>query len=96
MIHFSFNINNPFHTLSNTNVTNYIVKNWRLSKNKSFEFQLCRAGSIYNLFGIELDTRIKGRHHAGINFDLDLCGYVLILNLIDNRHWDFEHGTWDE
>ena len=96
MIQFSFNLRNPLFTNCNTNITNYIVKNWRITKNKNFEFQLCKAGSVYNLFGIELDTRFKRRHHAGFNFDLDLCGYVLILNLIDNRHWDFEHDTWDE
>lgn len=96
MIYFSFQIKNPIHSVCKSNITNYINKTWQLSKNKSFEFQLCRAGSAHNLFGIDLDARFIGRDHAGINFDLDLCGYVIILNLIDKRHWDFEHGVWQE
>lgn len=94
MIHLSFNISNPFHKSCNSNITNYIVKNFKVSKNKNFEFQICKAGSPYNLFGIELDTRFTGRDHGGINFDVDLCGYVLILNLVDHRHWNFEDGDW--
>ena len=96
MFHFNFAITNPFHTNCHANITNYIVKNWRINKNKSIEFQVCKAGSMYNVFSLELDTRFSKRDHAGINFDLDLCGYVLILNLVDNRHWDFEHDEWHE
>lgn len=96
MFHFNFAIKNPFHTNCHDNITNYLVKNYKINKNKNFEIQLCRAGSMCNLFSIEVDTRCSRRDHAGFNFDLDLCGYVVILNLIDRRHWDFEHDKWYE
>lgn len=94
MIYFNFNLSNPIHTKCNSNITNYIVKNYKVTKNKNLEFQLCKTGTLCNLFGVELDTRVTGRDHAGINFEINICGYVLLLNIIDKRHWNFEDGEW--
>ena len=96
MIYFNLDIRNPFSKPCNENIKTYFNKTWKLSENKSFEIQVCRAGSICTLLGIELDARLSRRDHAGINFYLDLCSYVVILNVYDKRHWDFEYDAWEE
>ena len=91
MITFSFTIKNPFaKDISNTY---NVYKTISLTKHKTFEFQFSRL-AFYNLFSFSLDLSFRGCDHAGPSLALDFFGWELVLKIYDNRHWDYDKGTW--
>ena len=32
--------------------------------------------------------------HAGLRVVIEICGYFIEAQIYDNRHWDYETGTW--
>jgi hypothetical protein len=69
-------------------------KNWKFSKHKVFEFQICRLAN-YEWFSIHLDLSWRGQSHAGPSFEMEFFGCQLISKIYDIRHWDYEKGTWE-
>lgn len=75
------------------NFKSFFVKNLKLTKNKSFEFQITRY--TLDLFLFELSLAWYGHDHAGPFFILSLFGYSLNIKIYDNRHWDYDTNTWE-
>jgi hypothetical protein len=90
MINLSFSINWPwFKNLDKQ--TDYIEKTWRLSKHKSLEVQLSKAGDT--LIGGAFRWNIRC-DHAGVLLDLSLFRHFFIINLYDNRHWNYDKDRY--
>lgn len=95
MINFSFNISWPwFKPTEPWQVdyqVDYIEKAWKLSKHKSLEVQLSKAG--YTLIGVTFnwDTHCD---HAGVRFDLRLFRHFFIIHFYDSRHWNDEENRY--
>jgi hypothetical protein len=70
---------------------NFAIK---LSKNKTFEFDLNYWNNQGTIFSINLRLSYKG-DHAGLNFDLTLFGLSLTLDIHDNRHWNYTNNRWE-
>jgi hypothetical protein len=87
MIHFNFNIRNPY-SQSFKN-----IKCWSgntLFKNKFWELEIYKSPDILVL-GIQITHR---ESHAGIRGEVGIFGYTIGYNFYDNRHWDTETNTW--
>ena len=87
MIHFSFNIRNPWsqefkHLWSRVYDTPH--------KNKFVELEVYKDSSIVSI-NFNATTR---QSHAGIDFEIGLLGYCFHFNLHDSRHWNYEEGRW--
>jgi hypothetical protein len=73
--------------------------NVRLTKNKSFEYQIElfeKADDMCgnSLFGYSLSWDHK-RDHAGIDFNFSVAKLVWFsVNIHDNRHWNTEKNRW--
>lgn len=65
-----------------------------LSENKTLEWQLARW-SNWNFFRHHLNWTRK-QDHAGIDWEFEILGLTLTLNLHDNRHWDYEKDGWEK
>jgi len=90
MINFSFNINWPWFK-SFGDQTDYIEKTWSLSKHKSLEIQLSKAGNT--LIGVAFGCNMRC-DHAGVMLDLSLFRHFLIINFYDNRHWNYDKNRY--
>jgi hypothetical protein len=64
----------------------------RISKNKTFEFQIMYY--FHYWFNIELNLIFSGKDHAGPSFEISFFGYILNISIHDNRHWDKEKNDW--
>jgi hypothetical protein len=95
MIRFNLAIYNPWPIAVAEMQQNYICKDWALTKNKRFEIQFTRWCRLDELFKFNLDAQLRGHDHAGINLEVGLCGFELMLNLYDYRHWDYDNETWE-
>lgn len=91
MINFSFNISWPWFKTPWALQKDYIEKTYRLSKHKSLEIQLSKAGN--SLIGLSVDWSIC-RDHAGLMIDLSLFRHFFIINFYDNRHWNHEKNRY--
>jgi hypothetical protein len=60
-------------------------------KHKYFEFQLMRDSEYLLNFNFNWKTKCD---HAGVNLELGLFGYELMLCVYDNRHWDDKTNDW--
>ena len=69
-------------------------RTFKLSEHKYFEIQAVKFDHQFTLLGFDLNASIWGRDHAGVNLEVALCNYTLILNLYDNRHWNYEENRW--
>lgn len=67
----------------------------RLSKNKTFEFDLNYWKNQGTIFSFNIRWSYKG-DHAGLNFDLTLFGLSLTLDIHDNRHWNYKENRWEK
>lgn len=92
MILFDFKILWPWS--KGNNFVNYCCKSWRLSKNKTFEIQLCRDG-INPLIEFRVNVSWRGRDHAGSRISLALLGLNLLTQVYDSRHWNYEENRWE-
>ena len=90
-MYFSFSISFPYKIQKDQ--IDYIEKTYVITKNKSLEIQLSKWGTGYTLFGISINPSWY-RSHSGLKIELELFNYSLIINFCDNRHWDYQKGTW--
>lgn len=88
MIYLGFTLSWPF---KNSSQKDYIEKSWKVSKNKTLEVQLSRAGNA--LIGFSVRTSMR-EDHAGLMFELEFLRHFFIVNLYDNRHWNDEKGRY--
>lgn len=91
MIYFDFSIRNPW--AKDADSVDYFVKEERLTENKSYCLQ-CSRMSPYNILKINIDLAWRGSDHAGLEFIFEIFGYALMLNIYDNRHWNYDTGRW--
>lgn len=71
-------------------------KDFKVSKNKSFEIQLSQfGGSSIDILGLEF-SYWPYQSHAGPELKFKFMSYWLSLHLYDNRHWDYKEGKWEE
>jgi hypothetical protein len=89
MINFSFDLSWPWSTWKNQ--TDYFTKTWRVSKNKSLEIQLSKAGKT--LLGVAFRWDIN-TDHAGVMLELNLFRHFFIINFYDNRHWNDDENRY--
>lgn len=88
MIYFNVNIRNPrwWNRFEN-------IKCWTGAtpvKHKYWEVQIAR---VCELFRIEFEWTVC-QDHAGVNLELALLGYGIMLTIYDNRHWDTKADNW--
>jgi hypothetical protein len=90
MIHFSFNITNPWSKRKLTSITSkHGSTPW---KHKFWEFDLTKSRSI---LGINL-TISHRQSHSRFEILLGLIGYDLIFSFYDDRHWDYDNERWEK
>lgn len=72
-------------------------KDWdcRLWGHKNFEIQLAQM-SAYSVFRLLFDLSWRGEDHAGPEFELDVLGFLFRMKVYDDRHWDWDKGTWEK
>jgi len=73
------------------------LKNIKLSKNKSIEFQL-DIGHEYGMasewFELNVGTRSK-QDHGGFHFNFIFMNiFALMIQFYDHRHWNYEANRW--
>jgi hypothetical protein len=90
-MYFSFNISFPYK--KHNKQTDYVVKAWSISKNKSLELQISKWGHSWTLLGITI-TPSWYRSHSGVEIELELFNRAMIINFCDNRHWNYKEGRW--
>lgn len=91
MISFSFSIANPF---KHKPFKDYWQRDISLTKNKTFEIGFYRYA--WNLFEFQIDTRWRGRDHAGPSIELGIFGYTGRIGISDNRHWNSQTNDWQK
>lgn len=92
MIRLSFNLKNPWHNEQKQPWRDFYQRAWRLSKNKTLE--ICFDFYPYTLAQFNLDTTWRGRDHAGPEISLGLVGLGLQIQIVDNRHWNYDTNDW--
>lgn len=96
MIRFNFTINNIFSRIHwGGSEKNYFYIDKKLTENKCFSVQISKWHRPINILLIELDLNWKGQDHAGPRFELEILGYVIILNLYDKRHWNYSENRFN-
>jgi len=89
MINLNFSLQNPF---SKRQWESFVERCGRLTKNKAWEVQVCRGSYLFSI-----DFRLTFRQdHAGLFVGLGICGYELLINVHDIRHWNAEKDCWLE
>lgn len=91
MINFSFHLNWPLFKNNYDWCKDYFYKSWRVTKHKSLEIQLSKAGDTLVGTAFRWDTHCD---HAGVMFELNLLRHFFIINLYDNRHWNDEENRY--
>ena len=70
-------------------------KSWvrSLTKNLTAEVELHRT----NLGNLSMCFRFSTRcDHAGLTLDLSALSWNFVLNIVDNRHWDYQNDCWEK
>lgn len=93
MINFSFNLSWPYKVQRQQ--IDYVEKTWLITKNKSLELQISKWGHSWTLIGLTVRYTMR-QSHAGLMLEFELFNYSLIINLCDNRHWDWQKGEWEK
>lgn len=91
MLSFSFYLSWPWFKPIEGWQKDYFCKTWKLSKHKSLEIQLSKAGKTLIGFDLRWDSRCD---HAGLMLDLSLFRHFFIINFYDNRHWNHEKDRY--
>lgn len=70
-------------------------KYFNLFSHKYFEFQLdkLRDSSLYFDFSMRWT---KNTHHAGPSLYIEVFGFLLALDIYDNRHWNYKEERWED
>jgi hypothetical protein len=87
MINLSFNLTNPF----SDRFKSY-SKTIRVSEYKSLELEFSKDNTIISIYF----RWSIWQSHAGIILNIGLLGYSAGVELSDNRHWNYDDGTWEE
>lgn len=90
MIKFNFCLSNPF---GNNSYNTIFLKNGNITKNKFWEIEFHR--NQRTLFSIGFTLTFK-QSHSGLSFDFGLFGYWFMLEIYDNRHWNYDNNCWEE
>ena len=91
MISFSFNISWPWFKPMEPWQVDYIEKTWKLSKHKSLEIQLSKAGNSLIGGSFRWDAKCD---HAGVMLDINLFRHFFVINFYDNRHWNYDENRY--
>lgn len=89
MIYFGITLKNPF---INSYLKNNKCFNKQLTKHKFLELEFIRDPSVIFNFEIRLSSH---QDHAGFTFEIGLLSFEFLVNILDNRHWDYEHNNWE-
>ena len=88
MIYLGFSVSNPW-TKSMFDTV------WSVTKfptqNKCVEFEVFKTNNII-VFSFNLTHRT---HHAGLTIEIGMFHRTATFRLADNRHWDYNKGTWE-
>lgn len=95
MFKLSFTIANPFKRREGFFKHFSKDKSRRLSKNKSFEWQIAQW-EMNNLFDFDLNLIWWGRDHAGPELMIEVFGLMVCIKIYDYRHWAYIANTWEE
>ncbi len=93
MINLSLSISWPWFKDSWETSKDYFSKSWRVTKNKTLEFQISKSGDT--LIGVSFNWHMRG-DHAGVTVDISLFQRFLYVAFVDNRHWDYENNRYEE
>lgn len=88
MIHFNFNIRNPF--------SQKFVNLWSRCfntpfENKFIELEFYRDSS---LLSFTFDWSIR-QSHAGLNVEMGIAGFCVNFTFYDCRHWNYAAGRYE-
>ena len=86
MILFNLDIKNPFSDRF-ANLRNYSKK---ITEHKAVEVELLETNAI---IGVKFNLTFR-QDHAGVEINLALFGYELLMQLYDTRHWDSDAQDW--
>lgn len=92
MIYFNFTIQNPWHTDKRQPWKDIFQGQWKITRNKNFEFRLDYY--TYDWFEFGLNTRWRGEDHAGVAVDIRLFGLGVSVGVSDQRHWNYDKNRW--
>ena len=87
MLAIQFNIRNPWCARFDN------IKSWSGNtplKNKFWELEILKTTDVFTVM-------VRWTHrqdHAGVSFELGVLGYSISFQFYDNRHWDYETGSW--
>lgn len=93
MIYFTFRVRNPFVDYQYSPSVYYKDLSIPYTKHKRFSIQLEKSPGLIVDAGFNYTIR---EDHAGLFLDVGLFGYSVILNVYDDRHWDYENNVWKE
>ena len=91
MIYFNFSLSNPF--CKPTSNRQIFIKNGKITKNKFWEIEFEQYPRTLFSIGFSLTFR---QSHSRFNFDFGLFGYWFMLEIYDNRHWNYNTDNWEE
>ena len=90
-MYLSFSISFPYK--KQRKQIDYVEKTWRLFENKSLELQISSWATSWTLIGLSVNPSWY-RSHSGLMLELELFNYSMIINFLDNRHWNYQEGRW--
>lgn len=70
----------------------YFYKNGHFFGHKNWDLQISKMGN--QLIGFEFSFHPSCRDHAGLKIEFALFKHVIILDISDNRHWNYDEGRW--
>jgi hypothetical protein len=91
MINLSLNISWPWFKECPGLCRDYFYKAWRVTKNKTLEFQISYGSDT--LIGASLYWSMRC-DHAGIQLTLDFFRRFIHISFVDNRHWNDDAGRY--
>lgn len=92
MINLHFDISNPWHNEQRWPWRDFYQNSWSVTKNKTLE--VCIDFYPFVLAHFSFNTQYKGADHAGPSLSFGLLGFGFQVQLVDNRHWDYETNNW--
>jgi hypothetical protein len=67
------------------------VRHYRISKNKSIEFEINSKLNIPFYLSFRIDTKTD---HAGLHFSLSIFNVFISFQFHDNRHYNYDLNEW--
>jgi hypothetical protein len=91
-LYFNINIENNF--CKKETFKNLFCFEKLITKNKFFEFEILRYSRT--LFQVGVHFNPVGTDHGGLDLQLWIFGFGIIVGIRDRRHWDDENWKWEE